>query len=270
MAEETQTTHNWRLLVVAVALGLMVMVIYNMHIAQVRREGQGETVELIVAAIDIDEGTVIKGEQVIPKTVPRKHLKMLPPRTAQWSEKQLIVGAKALHSVRKGDLLTKDLVEWHPEDEPSTPLGQGMVSHTLTLDTEKTPGDILRVNSRVDVLAVMPSSTSRSSWTAARVIRGLRVITVGDKGPADYKSRYPADRKRTRVTGTYRKITVELKPDVSLQLDNVLSHRVGDIWVQVLPRGQTVARPGQIDTSLARWAKAAKPALRAAYGNGSR
>ena len=50
MAEQAPAIQSKRLLAVAVILGLVVVVIYNVHVDRVRKAGRGRMIELLVRA----------------------------------------------------------------------------------------------------------------------------------------------------------------------------------------------------------------------------
>ena len=69
MAEETQGVQNKGLLLIALILGLVVAVVYNLHIAQVKRAQRGTMVHLLRYRRAMEAGDVVKADDVDRKSV---------------------------------------------------------------------------------------------------------------------------------------------------------------------------------------------------------
>ena len=73
----------------------------------------------------------------------------------------------------------------------------------------------------------------------------LKVVGIGGQSYRDPTYGQRRRRGTAAASRQYRKITVELPPDVSLQLTNVLTHVRGNLWIEV--RNPTDAgRAGQM------------------------
>ncbi len=239
MPQDAPAIQNKGMLIAAVIVASIVVVIYNVHIARVRKESSPTMVSLLRFTNDMPAGREVTPRDYEVVQVSATFEAGLPKVVAEKDE-TLLQNARLNMFVRKGDW-----VEWRhilPEsgDVPSTAISQGMVSHTIEVDKNTAPGDMLRIGDRVNLIGVL--SLSGRPARAYRIIRGVKVLGIGGR---NVEAGVSTGRKRVQnaYLRSYRKITIEAPEDVSLQLTNILS-RTGPVKVEVMnPRDRPPRRP---------------------------
>ncbi len=231
MTEDQQTSgQNLWLLLVSLGLGLVVVVIYNVHIYNVRTENRGKTVELLRVTRDIDADERLKEEDLEKRALPQQYLGTLG-NVVPGENLKLAIGERVNRRLEKNNWLLWDYITDSGAPKPSDQIGPGNVAITVPLDSKMVPGDILRTNDQVNILAMFGDKGALKTY---RILRGVRVLAIG--GMTDLGK---SDRAKRPVRGpkTYRSITIELPEKVSLQLANVLTHVNGGCWVEVRRTG---------------------------------
>ena len=226
MAEEQNAGgQNLWLLLVSLGLGLVVVVIYNVHIASVRNAARGQSIELIALARDVEPGEKLKAEDLEIRTVPKQYQESLG-TVATSEDLQSVIGQTVNRSLEKGHWLQWEYTISGGGVAPSSTIKSGSVAIAIQLDSKLSPGDILRPNDRVNILGMIGGK-------ACRILKGVTVLAVGGGGRDP--SRVEKTNVSTRAPKTYNSITVELPEDVSLQWANLLTHVNGGCWVELRP-----------------------------------
>jgi hypothetical protein len=232
--EPTPITQNWRLLVVAFALGLVVMVIYNLHIAQVRSAGKGPTAKVLKVVVDIDENKEVAEEMLTEVEVPESLVTLLGDIVkADRTSKSWALGRKALQRIPAGTLLRS--IQIDASRLELSPVGPGMVGQVLPVDPRKTPGELLKIHARVNVMATIPGGRPGQTLPT-RVLRSAHVIGIGERAAEELTSAYDSAGKGRASYGRYTKITLELPEDLSEQLSRVLTQSSETPWIELTPR----------------------------------
>ncbi len=235
-----------QLLVVALVLAAIVAVIYNVRIAQIRSESKGETVELIRVVRDMQAGEKIRAKDVETVEVSAEFVKGLD-NYMKSDEMDTALTSTLYQPVLKGRWLKYEHTVSSTRTNPSQKIRPGMVTYTLAIDPRQGPGEILSVGDRVSVLAMLTAGSK--PLQAYRIIEDVKVIEIGGVTFSDQRAR-PGKRQKTGQR-QYRKITIEVSPDVSLQLANVLSHVRGNVWLEVRnPTAGTRIKKPQVNSQL--------------------
>ncbi|MBL7133383.1 MAG: hypothetical protein ISS78_04740 [Phycisphaerae bacterium] len=257
MAEQAPAIQSKRLLVVALVLAGIVVVIYNVHITQVRKAGRGKMIDLLQFRRDIDPGETVTKKDIRIVEVDRINYGSLG-NVVTKKDFDLVVGSVLNQSGRKNEFVKYGHVTADEGGGPARKLGEGMVAVSLEIDPRNALGDILRVYDRVNILARL--SVNRQRLKTYRVIRAVRVMAVGGRGEHGSGTTAGTRIRMGRMPRSYRSITVEIPEKISLQLANVLSHRAGSIWIELCRSGRTVdAGAGQINPELKSLAEHASP-----------
>ncbi|MBN1941808.1 MAG: hypothetical protein JW849_00780 [Phycisphaerae bacterium] len=257
MAEPVQGIQNKWLLIIAVVLALVVVFLYNAHIRAIRSELEGKTVAVVQMAKDLPAGERITARHikkaVIPKDSAEAYGKIWP-----WKDREVLTeyGGKAVHrTLRKDQYLLYDYIDDAGGVRASQKLGDGMVAIPVEFDRDQSLGDMLAPGDTVNLKGVFPSPGG--VYRTYRILSDVRVMNVGGVGAAD-ESETASRRTRSR---NYQRITVEVTPEVSLKLSNLLTHMVGDVQVELNQAGVSgTAQPGQINPELELLASQARPA----------
>jgi Flp pilus assembly protein CpaB len=230
MAEEERGgAQNVWLLFIALGLGLVVVVIYNVHIYKVRREGRGKAIHLLRVTRDIDAGDKLASDDLEKRLVPRQYEQSLG-NVVGADTLDFAIGQALNRPIEKGQWLLWEHITGGDTRKPAWQIGQGNVAVGVPLDTKTVPGDILRQNDRVNIVGLIPIGSTLKTF---RIIEGVRVLAIGGEGIKVPKS-IDDSPKVGGVSRSYHSITVEVSQDVSLKFTNILTHVSGRCWVELL------------------------------------
>lgn len=226
MAEEAPAVQNWRLLVVAIVLGLIVAIVYNIHIGQVREEARGEMVTLLRLNRDIRPGDRLKAEDISRVKEPKTLADNLG-NVMTATDYEYALGKAVNTNVTKDSFLTfAHILTTSEKDRPSIGLTPGMVGFSLQVDPHLVPGRLLRVGDHVNIMGTFTISGKTSNFT---IMEGARVLTIaGEIGKSDRSVRSDDGMP------SFQSISIEVSPTVAKELSNVLSH-AGSVRVLVRP-----------------------------------
>ncbi|MEI7834947.1 MAG: hypothetical protein WCK05_00875 [Planctomycetota bacterium] len=233
--EQTPIAQNWRLLIVAFALGLVVMVVYNLHIKQVRNAGKGDLVQLMKSSQDIEPGKPLPRGAVVSVGVPKDIFPVLGDVILYKDRDAYVDAQKVQVKIREGTLVRLTNIKGF--DTEASPIGHGLVSCTLPVDTNRTPGGVLsgRAGIWVNVVANM-ISVRAGEQVPVRLLRSARIIGIGEKlveepGGVDTTSGRPS------LSG-YRKVTIELDEKMADMMYELMGKAVGPVWLEMIAFGE--------------------------------
>ena len=235
MPEEAPAVQNWRLLVVACVLGLVVMVVYNLHISKVRRGSQKEQVTAFRYDRNLDTGDTVADEDLIRVQIPRDFAESIGRLLEEDEKDTLAVNQKISRDVSKDDFAMAGHFTTVGNPGPAEDLDKDKVQITIPVDSKKTPGRVLRIGNHVNILGMLP--TKQGTYKIYRIIEWLKVVAIG--GQTDRRDS-SSGRSSTAERGvrSYSTITVEVKrrePDVSLQWGNLQTHLQGPAIIEICP-----------------------------------
>lgn len=256
MAQPVQGIQNKWLLIIAVVLALVVVVLYNAHIRAIRSEQEGRTLAVVQMAKDLPAGEKITAKHITRAEIPRDSADAYK-KVWKWKDREILTGygGKVIHrTLNKGEYLLYDYVDDVGGSRASRKLADGMVGIGIEFDRDQSLGDLLAPGDTVNLKGVFP--TPGGIQKTYRIVSDVRVMNVGGVGATE-------DASRARRARNYQRITIEVTPDVSLKLSNLLTHMIGEVQVELNPAGiSATAQPGQINPQLDYLASQAKSASR--------
>lgn len=228
MAEdEVPQFRNKGVLLVAVILGGVVVIIYNVHINKVRTSLEGRRVQLLKFARTMTAGQKIDRKDLIQESI-RKDDAMALGSVVEYESRNFVVGRRVRRSVSKDEW-----VQWlHVTGEVeglTRKISDDMVGITLELDPRTSPGPLCRPGDRVNIVAQIQISEDAPP-RIFRIIRNVEVLSTG----SDTMIR--AGESGQRTSRSYRAIQIEVHPNVSLELHALLGLAKGKVWLEVLPQ----------------------------------
>jgi Flp pilus assembly protein CpaB len=264
MAEEERGgVQNLWLLLIALGLGLVVVIIYNVHIYRVRQEGRGKTIRLLRVTRDMEPGDKIAPEDLEVQPIPKQFEASLG-NVVDEENFDFAVGSTINQGLEKSQWLQWGHITKGDTVKPASAITKGNVAVTVPLDSTRNPGNLLRQNDRVNLLGLIGSKDA--GLKTFRIIEGVRVLAIG--GVALSPQRGPKKGPKTSAgVRTYRSVTVEVDPKVSIELNNILTHMDGPCWLEL--RSPNEGRPknaGQINPALKDLGQTPKVAKRAGSG----
>ncbi len=231
MAEQPPTVQNKKLIVIALILATLVTVLFNVYVARAKREGEYKLVKVTVFKKSMKVGDRLRSAgDFKPVLLAEKYLPALP-RTVLWDRRSIASEKTLVRPAQAGEILRFNHIELAQDELPSNAIDPTMRSFTFRVDRDKTPGDILLPNSRVDVIGQFSMS---GMVRAVPVIKKVRVLTVGGRSSGETHAFATGRRASSSGQRSYRTITIEVPPDVALKLTNIRAHALGDFWVSVL------------------------------------
>ncbi len=246
MAEDKDTPNvqNKRLLLVALLLGVITAIIYNVHISRVRNEGRGTMVTVLRVTNDVDANEVIGATNLEEVELPIGIVQALGEivrvegnTSLEWAAKQ-----RVNQVVRKGQFLFWAHLTSSGGERPSEKLPEDMVGVTIPVDPRLAVGEMLRIGDRVNLKGMLPLGAE--GVTAVRIIEGVSVLAIGGRSPQEryYSGDEDPIDSAPEASRSYKSITIAVDEDVSLELDNVLS------WVEGAVRLELVKSTSELGT----------------------
>jgi Flp pilus assembly protein CpaB len=250
MAEDkTQGVQNKWLLIIAVVLGLVTVFIYRAHINAIREHEKANMVSIIEVRRNLRQGDRIALKDIKKTDVPLLVKKSLG-NVMFWKDKDMALrkGKHVNQPVNKGQFLLTQHLYGSSELKYTNKIADGMVAMPITFNADSSGGDLLSPGDTVNLLGNF--SLNRGRYKIYRIIDYVRVLGVG--GRTEIAS------GGGKGMANYRKITIEVTPDVSMQLRSVLTHLKGDIGMDINRDAATPpANAGQINPELKAFAESA-------------
>ncbi len=233
---------NKKLLVVSLILAVLAVAMFYIYIHAQETKLRGETVEILQWSRSLKIGDEISAADT---TVARANSSTTNLKgVLRKASKDEFVGKHVSRSVSRGDkVYYKDILE-SSSGTAADDITPGMRGFTLRVDPNYTPGDILRVGGRMDILGrVHPKGKPEKTYT---LVRNLRVLAVGGHGEKPEES-FKSKRRRRYNPGirVYRSVTVEVSPELAEQLVDLLDRVKGKVWLIVRNPGDAPKRKSE-------------------------
>ncbi|MFP4354602.1 MAG: SAF domain-containing protein [Phycisphaerae bacterium] len=184
MAESSNPIRNKGLLIAAAIVGVIVAVLYNIQIYQVRKSFQAEKVELIKVNRPLEAGEeILEADLEIVELDASVKDAVGDVMTAD--QKTFVLLQRIARPIRKGEWLRWSHIQELDRDSPSSQLeSEGFTTFPITIDQDLSLGDVVTKGDLVDVYArvFVPADVSQSGKSELkifRVLEGVRVVNVG-------------------------------------------------------------------------------------------
>ncbi|MDY7009480.1 MAG: Flp pilus assembly protein CpaB [Planctomycetota bacterium] len=222
---------NKKLLVASLILAGFAVVMFYLYDKAQKNKLKGETVQVLQWKRSLTAGEEIGEEDVGPidASLSSKDLKGV----IRWENKSIVLGGRRVNrSVSKGDRVYYNDIVGASEKTPADEITPGMRGFTLQVDPNYTPGDMLRVGGRVDVMGMVRlKGKPAKTYT---LVQNLRVLAIGGKARKTEES-LGSKRERQYNSGisVYRSVTVEVSPTLAEQLVDLMPRIMGKVWLTV-------------------------------------
>ena len=239
--QEVPAIQNTKLLIVAAVLGVIVVVIYQVQVYQIRAAGREDKVKLLRLARELAPGEQLKkiGQEVVAVEVPESVAEGYFSKVVKASEFEAIRGDRVRKAVKGNDWLRwRDLTGGQAAG-PAEKITRGKVAVTVPVDPFRSQGEMLRIGDKVNMCAFVRDRSGRVE--PYRIISALKVLAIGGRWAGDTEpgAATPSVEGGLRA---FKSVTVELTPQTSLALNAVLSNVVGSVWLEL-------RHPDQADTA---------------------
>ena len=222
---------NKKLLIVSLILGVLAVVVYYLHEWSLQKRLRGETVRVLKWNRDMAAGEEVVEADFSIVDVSSSIANQVEGLVKE-NDKAFLIGAHLNRNVRKGDFVRyKDILESRVRT-PDQDITLGMRALTIPIDPNYSPGEVIRVGSRVDLLGVV--ALKGKPPRAYTLVKNLRVLAVG--GVSEKPQPLSVTGKARRYGATrrvYRSVTVEVKPELAEKLVDLLLRIRGKVWVVV-------------------------------------
>ncbi|HOF17401.1 MAG TPA: RcpC/CpaB family pilus assembly protein [Phycisphaerae bacterium] len=249
MEDKAPTIRNKWLLLTALALGAVVVILYNYHIAAVRMEARGDNVVVLRYTRLMNPGEKIAEKEIEEVEIPRWVARGMA-NVVEKKDKEAILDKNVNQRVSKGDYVYWTHTTRDDGTRPSTLIAEGMVAFPVQINPLESPGTILRAGDRVTLIGRL--NVEGQPEKSYVIVQAVKVLGVGGKGPEEVEGD-PA--RRTAGDGgqrAYRSIMIEMLPDESVKLQDVLTHVKNNPRVLVRnPQAKIPADAGRVNPELA-------------------
>jgi Flp pilus assembly protein CpaB len=242
MADETQGIQNKGLFIIALILGLIVVIAYNLHLSYVKKAAQGRAVKVLRYTRPLEAGQRIRSGdiEVVKINVPD-------PKALGTVMKEDSLEAMYEQVVAK-DVRRGEYVMWgHTVNLgglADDAIDEGNRGLPVEIDPQISPGAVLTTGSRVDLIGVfVVNGSARNVW----IIKNVRVVSVAQQ-PATMTS------GSTRSSKGYSTILIEVSEADALKLRNILSNVQGTVVPLVRNRIKEADAPTEINPDLLQFA----------------
>ena len=231
--QEAPAVKNKGLLVTALILGVLVVFVYNWHISSVRKAGIGKTVKMLVPKRTMEAGEEIAETDLEVKEVETHFMESIGGNVISRVSPAELVGEELSQRVQRGRFLRWDDILGHGEQSPSVLLEEGTESFQISIQPRESPGQMLRVGDRIVLLGVLaPPGKEVKTY---RILEGAKVVSVGGMSASSSGRARPGRRYRSStVMRSYRTIGIQVSPETAVELNNVLTHLLRDLRINVL------------------------------------
>ena len=231
--QESQTVKNKGLLVTAVVLGVLVVFVYNWHISSVRDAGIGEKVKMLVFNRTMEAGEKIEMSDLEVKPVETHFMESIGSNVIFGVTPKELEGEVLSQKVQRGRFLRWDDILGHGQKSPTHLLDEGTESFQISIQPRESPGQMLRVGDRIVLLGVLaPPGKKVSTY---RIIEGVKVVSIGGMAASPTTGRNkPGERRYGSIMRSYRTIGIQVTPETATELNNVLTHLLRDLRIDVM------------------------------------
>ena len=228
MAEEAPKVQNKGLLLVAVALGAVVVVIYNFHITAVRNEGKGQSIRLLRLTTSKNPGDELKEKDLEAVPIQVSDAKRLG-NIVEADSTGFTMGRTVRQKLNQGQWLLWEHLEGTPSSSVLTQVPKGKIVLTMEVSQKFSPGPMLEPGGRVHICGTL--SLPGKGPKHYRIMENVKVLATGTNLiPQAGDPTVPRDRT---VIRSYRTIAIMIDEKASLQLMNIMS-RLPEVIVEVV------------------------------------
>jgi Flp pilus assembly protein CpaB len=221
---------NKKLMVVALVLGVLAVILFYAYDSLKESRFRGERVRVLRWARDLRAGDPVTGGDILDFEISATAVKALEGVIkAQERGSLFSKDTTVTRGVTKNDFVRYTDILGTAGNRPSDDITEGMLGVALPVDPVFTPGELLRVNDRVDLIGML--SLKGKPAEAYTLIENLRVVGVGGRaGSPEEDLGGHTGRRAEMGLRVYRSITVEVTPEVARQLAGIIPRVQGRIW----------------------------------------
>ncbi len=221
---------NKKLLIASLILAGFAVAIFLLYDSAQKKKLGGDVVQILQWRRDLAGGDEISEADIAVVNINSSAMNLK--GILRKGSESVVIGGHVNRPVRRSNPVYYSDITGTLSGTPADSIAKGMRGFTLRVDPNYTPGDMIRVGGRVDVLG-MVRLKGRSAKTYT-LVQNLRVLAVGGRGPKPEES-FGRKRGRPYDPGmrVYRSVTVEVKPELAEQLVDLMPRILGKVWLTV-------------------------------------
>ncbi|KPK85936.1 MAG: hypothetical protein AMJ81_02365 [Phycisphaerae bacterium SM23_33] len=245
---------NKKLLVVSLILGVVAAGLFYAYSVRMQKKLTGDTVRVLAWKRDLGAGSLIAMKDIEFPTVRRRLAETIDGILLDREDDIRLLKGQAYVSrnVYKGDFVRFNDIIGPSGQSPSAAINEGMRAVTLRVDPNTTPGDMLRVNDRVDVIGLV--NVGAKGAKAYTILENVRVLAVGGQSepPSEQWSKDITGRRYQPSLRAYRSVTVEVTRETAESLSELEPRILGNIRIALRrpPRGTEAGVSGTLNPEL--------------------
>jgi len=235
---------NKKLLIVAVALALAAVVVFIIYDQLQQAQMTGDRAKVFVWKRDLRSGEEVTASDYALQEIPRSVLADLKGVVPPADEQLLRGNARVNRAVRGSDFVRYSDLLGTRGGGPSTQIKLGMRLFTISVDPNRTPGNGLGPDDRIDLIGLV--SVKGKPPKAYLLIENLRVLAIGGRAARSSEATVTGAEARKYDPGmqVYRSVSVEVYPDTAVRLADLLPRILGNVWLVVRnPTDTTIRYP---------------------------
>jgi len=253
MAEQAPGIQNTRQLIVALALGALVVLAQNIYISKVRQEGRGRMVKILKVKRDAGIGETLSRTDLDVVSISSEQAKSLG-NVVYAKDLGLATSVALTQPVQKNNFLWWSNINPKENRNPANLPRPGYTNVQIQMDPRNSPGTIVRPGDTVDVLGVVTVNGQRGYQPLITGVRVLAIEGVGRQEDTQFGRRRPNDSARA----SYARVAIEVRKDISTKLYNLLSRvNKSEIFLRRVSPPRDPAVAGQINPKLENLAETA-------------
>lgn len=247
MAEEAKGIQSKAVLIIAVILAVVMVAIYNFHIAFLKKALQPEKVKLLKTNRDLKPGDRVTAKDVVTVEVEKASLDAI---GSVVTDMTVATGNPVNQAVEKDRFLLWSYFTSARANPTEKLLAPNMVAHALPVDPKYNLGPLLQPGAFVNIIGLLPDGKGLQMM---RIMENAKVVSVGGKTGDTVN-----DRSGGVSSGQYRNIVIEVSPKVSLQLANVLTRVQGEVRLELANTSNVENKPAELRPEVLKWAGSAE------------
>jgi len=230
MAE--QSVVNKKLLLLSLVLGVVAVILFIVYDSLKEERLRGPTVRVLKWTRNLGPDEEIRPGDVADVEISVRDMEAIQ-GVVRWSERHLVAeGSHVNRRVSKGDYIRYGQIIEIDTSLPSSAVRVGWRGIPLQVDPYKSPGNMLSIGDRVDVMGMV--SIRGKPPRNHILIQNLRVLAIGgeSENPQEQIGSAQARRYNPRRR-VYRSVMVEVTEEVAVQLGDLLPRVQGKPWLLI-------------------------------------
>lgn len=258
MAEEKSGIQNKWLLIIALALGVVVVVIYNAHVTAIKQSIESDMIEVVRVTEQLSAGERVTADVIEKHEIPQAWVQTMGD-PVRWSERETILRS-ATYDLKR-PIGKDEVLRWSDVsgavDRRREKAPPGTIRKIINIATDQSPGESLQSGDYINLLGIFSPPGGETRYY--RVIEGVPFLNAGGVVSGND---IDSGRRGSRPMSSYRRIEIAVTKEVSEQLSNLETHLMGEWKLEIMRIGESLPLDhGQVNAALKQLAEQARPPI---------